>query len=714
MSKRFFCGAAGVLLLANLAVAQNGKIIRGQITDSQTGKPLPGANIFVVPNGSGAISDAKGRFGFKASGDAADSLRISFMGYRPCTLALAEIQDELNITLEATTLLFAETVVTATRQSSARAGVPSATELVEINSPQNLALQNIGEALAHSQSVFVKEYGSVNGLKTINVRGAGEGQVLVLSDGVRLNNPQSGSVDASLFSLVGIDKIEILRGNASAQYGSEAIGGVIHLRSLQPAAGFSSAIQTGGGSFGAFNSRVQLGYGSVKWRGAVTLDRLVSDGDFPIDEAGQLKRQNNGSQRREIFARLSGDLRDDLSVQLLHRRNRLEQGVPGSLYFLSDDAQQKDSNHFTSAALEWNLSPLSQLAAQYSAERREQRYDDPDPFFTIASRHHVASDFGSLQNRAKLHQTFDLLVGGEVGHYRLTSTDLGKPERTQRSAFLQAEWQPFLGTRPGRWQIKVMPSLRYDDYSDAGHRTSPKLALGFNRQSATRLHVHGSFGKSFRVPSMNDLFWPAGPFVAGNPSLLPERGREVEGGVLYEFSAAGNWQLELAGFDSKIEDLIVWISDANFRYSPVNLEDAKISGVEMSAAWRSNGDRFGWRANYTRLAAKNDGNDPKTSGKDLVYRPAGKFDLQADFNFHYATLSSSFQYVGKRFIAADNSKSLPAYRVTNFSLSRQIHLGDFNTLLHVELRNVFDQHFSIIDGYPLPGREWRATLRLGI
>ncbi|MDZ7360236.1 MAG: TonB-dependent receptor [candidate division KSB1 bacterium] len=708
MSKRFFWSTA-VLLLANLAMSQNGKFIRGQITDSRTGKPLPGANIFVVPKGSGAISDAHGRFRFQAHGETADSLRISFMGYRPRTLALAEIQDELNITLEATTLLFAETVVTATRQASVRADAPSATELVEVNSPQIVARQNLGEALSNAQSVFVKEYGGVNGLKTINLRGAGEGQVLVLTDGARLNNPQSGSIDASLFSLVGIDKIEILRGNASAQYGSEAIGGVIHLRSVQPPAGFSSSLQTSAGSFGAFNSRAQLSYGSAKWRGAVALDRLVSDGDFPIDDTGKIKRQNNGSQRREIFARLSGNPHDDLSVQVLHRRTRLEQGVPGSLHFLSDDAQQKDSNHLTSIAFNWNSSPLLQLAAQFSADRRDQRYDDPDPLFPVASRHQVASDFGSLQNRVKLHQTFDLVVGGEAGHYRLTSTDLGKPERTQRSAFVQAEWQPFLGRRPGRWQIKVMPSLRYDDYSDAGHRTSPKLALGLNRESATRLHVHGSIGKSFRVPSMNDLFWPAGPFVAGNPGLLPERGREIEGGVLYEFSTAGNWQLELAGFNSKIEDLIVWISDANFRYSPVNLENAKISGVELSAAWRSHGDRLGWRANYTRLSPKNE-----ASSKNLLYRPANKFDLNANLNLRYLNLGGSFQLVGKRFINADNSKSLPAYRVTNFSLSRQVHFGDFDTLLHVEMRNVFDKHFSIIDGYPLPGREWRATLRLGI
>jgi outer membrane cobalamin receptor len=697
-------------------MAQNGKLIRGQVTDTKTGKPLSGANVFLLPSGAGASSDANGRFRFTAFGETADSLRISFMGYRPVTLALAEINEALQIKLDAITLLFSETLVTATRQAAVRAEAPSATELIEISSPSRpvgMARQNIGEALAQAQSVFVKEYGSISGLKTINLRGAGDGQTLVLTDGVRLNNPQTGGVDASLLSLVGIDKIEIVRGNASAQYGSDAIGGVIQLRTFQPPAGFSSALQTSGGSFGTFNSRAQFGYGSTNWRGAVTLDRLVSDGDFPIDDAGQIKRQNNGSQRREIFARVSGNLRDDLGLQLLHRTNRTVQNVPGSLQFPSDDARQKDLNHLTSVALDWNKNSWLQLAAQFSAERRDQRYDDPDPFFAIASHHEVASDLGALQNRSRLHATLDLLAGGELGNYRITSTDLGKPERTQRSAFVQAEWKPLV-QRQNLWQIKIIPSLRYDDYSDAGRRTSPKLALALNRHAATRLNLHGSIGRSFRVPSMSDLFWPAGPFLAGNPNLLPERGREIEGGVLYEFSRAGNWQLELAGFNSKIEDLIAWISDANFFYSPVNLENAKISGIELSAAWRSNGDRLRWRANYTRLAPKNDGADPLTNGKDLVYRPRDKFDLQANFDLRYFTLGGNFQYVGKRFSRADNSQALPAYRVANFSLSRQVRINGFSTLLHLEMRNAFDKHFSIIDGYPLPGRELRATLRLGI
>lgn len=723
MHKRMSLATAGFWLLANCLLAQasqetqgENSSLRGKVLDARTNAPLIGANVLTVPVGACTSTDANGEFTLKLSGKPSDrstrfdSLRVTYLGYRPESVAIPAGGDGLTIKLEAVTLFFSETVVTATRQAALRASLPAATELVEIASA-NVTQQNVGEALASSQSVFVKEYGGVSGIKTISLRGAGDGQVLVLQDGVRLNNPQSGGVDAGVLSLVGVGKIEIVRGNASAQYGSDAIGGVVNLRSVTPPSGFSGAIQSNGGSFGTFNSRLQLGYGSSKWRGSVALDRLVSDGDFAFEDGATTKhRSNNGLQRREIFSRLLGNPFEDVQVSIVHRTGKTEQGAPGSLQFPSAVARQQDLNHLTSAGIEWHSSPLLQLMAQFSAERRDRRYDNLE--FFIASRHRVASDIGLLQNRVRLGSNIDVLMGAEIGNYRVNSTDIGKPERTQRSAFFQTEWRPTLQRGNGIWQLVVIPSLRYDDYTDAGGRGSPKLAIALNRHSTSRFKVHAGFGKSFRVPSMDDLFWPAGQFETGNPNLLPEKGREFEGGVLYEFSRAGNWQIEAAAFDSKVKDLITWIVDSSFRYSPVNLDDAHISGGELSVAWRSNGDRIGWRAAYAYLSAKNDSDDSPNDGKYLVYRPRHKLDLQAQFEVRHFTISGSFQFVEKRFSSADNSASVPSYKLAHFSLSRRMSFGEFKFLLRGEVRNVFDEHYAVIDSYPMPGREYRASVEL--
>jgi outer membrane cobalamin receptor len=720
MHKRMSLATAGFWLLANCLLAQASQAtqgenssLRGSVVDARTNAPLINANVVTVPAGAGASTDASGEFILKFSNRqraSFDSLRVTYLGYRPQVIAIPTEGENITIKLEAVTLFFSETVVTATRQAALRASLPAASELVKIEA-SNVTQQNVGEALASSQSVFVKEYGGVSGIKTISLRGAGDGQVLVLQDGVRLNNPQNGGVDAGVLSLVGIDKIEIIRGNASAQYGSDAIGGVVHLRTIAPPQGFSGTVLSSGGSFGTFNSRLQLGYGSAKWRGSVALDRLVSDGDFAFEDGATTKhRSNNGLQRREVFARLLGNPSNGMQVSIVHRTGKTEQGAPGSLQYPSAVANQQDLNHLTSAGIEWHSSSLLQLTAQFSAERRDRRYDNPE--FSIASRHRVVSDIGVLQNRARLGSNIDVLMGAEIGNYRVNSTELGKPERTQRSAFFQTEWRPTLQRGSGIWQLVVIPSLRYDDYTDAGGRGSPKLAVALNRHSTSRFKLHAGFGKSFRVPSMDDLFWPAGQYEAGNPNLLPERGKEFEGGVLYEFSRAGNWQIEAGAFDSKVKDLIVWIPDANFLYSPYNVDDARISGGELGIAWRSNGDRIGWRAAYAYLSAKNDSDDSPDEGKYLVYRPRHKLDLQAQIDVRYFTISGSYQFVEKRFSNAANSDSLPSYQLAHFSLSRRMNFGEVSFLLRGEVRNVFDEHYAIIDGYPMPGREYRASVEL--
>jgi len=87
MLNRFFTGVAGILIFSALVAAQNGKLIRGQVVEAQAGKPLPSVNVFIVHSGAGTISDASGRFRFTATANESDSLRVSFMGYRPVTIA---------------------------------------------------------------------------------------------------------------------------------------------------------------------------------------------------------------------------------------------------------------------------------------------------------------------------------------------------------------------------------------------------------------------------------------------------------------------------------------------------------------------------------------------------------------------------------------------------------------------------------------------------
>ncbi len=319
-----------------------------------------------------------------------------------------------------------------------------------------------------------------------------------------------------------------------------------------------------------------------------------------------------------------------------------------------------------------------------------------------------------MHNRSRLAQ-FELLYGFELAQNEINSTDLQNPTREQRSAFAQAEWR-WTNVRHDRLlSFTLLPAVRVDDYSDAGTHASPKLGVVLKREKDVSVSLHASGGKSFRVPSMNDLFWPSGPFTAGNPNLKPESGAQYDAGVLLQWpNAFGQWQVSFDAFYYRLDNLITWIPDANFRYSPQNIARAKVNGFEPALLWHAPQDRARLRVSYAKLSAKDAGDDPATRDKKLLYRPEHKLDASLSMQFFGATLGASYQSASKRFVRQDNSLSLPGYRLTSLFGNYDLAVaGGYRVRLAGAINNLFDKRIQIIEGYPTPGREYRVTMGVG-
>jgi iron complex outermembrane receptor protein len=710
MLKRF---AVGVLLLAGLAAAQNEKLIRGQVMDSQTGKPLPGAYVFVIPDGPGTTSGANGHFQISVAPDERASLCIRYLGYRQLRLPVATISNDLQVKLQSTTTLFREVVVTATRQQSPAASAPVTMEVFDVAAPANLTKQTVGEVLAEAQSVFIQENGGLSDLKTISLRGAQAKQVLVLQDNFRLNNPQNGLVDLSVLPLLGIDRIEVARGASAAQYGSESIGGVVHLRTLPPPQGFSGNVEYTLGDFGTDIKRLHLGHAAGPFAASARYGRVRSDGDFDfVDEQGKSqKRANHALARQEVYLRAEANFSTALRASAFHQHVDNEQGVPGSLSFPLATATQKDKNHLTGLGWQWQKSRLLQLVAQASYQKLNLTFDEPA--FALFSQHEIDGFEFILHNRSQLHRQFDLLYGAEASHYALASTDLGKPQRDQRSVFVQAEWRRGRA-RANRWsEFLVMPAIRCDDYSDAGRRLTPKLGLAWRGLDSLGFTARLNIGRSFRVPNLNELYWPSDPYYSGNRNLAPEIGYHLDGGVVLQIAQRGNWQTEVNGFYSRLDNLIVDTPEASGRLMPQNIEKAKLFGIESALAWHSPGDRLTCKLAHTYLKALNASTASAHYGNPLVYRPRGKLDASFGLRVAQIYFNAAYQFVGKRFTTPDAKMSLPAYRLAHLSASREIAAAGLRLQVAGAIRNLFNKRIQIIRDYPIPGREWRISVRMG-
>ncbi len=700
-------------LFAPALRGQNAEAMRGKIVEAVTGKPLAGATVLFWPTGEGTATNAAGEFKISRT-EGHDTLVVRFMGYKPVRLAAATLRENASIALQPAHLLFREVTVTAKREEAVAADIPAPVETVSAAAPRLATKQNVGEAIAHMQSLFVKEYGGLSGLKTVTMRGASEGQVLVLQDGFRLNNPQGGWVDFNLLPTLGMESVEVLRGGASAQYGSEAVGGVVQIRTLAPSAQFSPQAEYTVGSYGLGSARVKLGQRFGKFSAVAAYGQMRTDGDYPTGLAEQPRLQNNSLDKKDFYVRGDYEFSGNLSVSGFHQSVQSDRHVAGSLSFPSPEATQDDDNRMSAILLHAQRGNVLDLTVQGSMQRLDQTYDNPDPFFPVASHHRVDSREVMLHNRSRWGNV-DFLYGAELAHHEINSTDLHRPEREQRSAFVQAEWRANRVRNNTLMSLALLPAVRYDDYSDAGARTTPKLSAVWKWERDFSLSLHGSAGRSFRVPAMNDLFWPAGPFVAGNPDLLPEEGEQYDAGLLFQTAQrTGNWQIGFDIFRTDMKNLISWIPDENFRFSPQNIAAAKISGFEPSFTWRSSNDLFNLRLGYTRTKAEENSDDPATSGEKLLYRPEDKLDAIFSAHVFEVTLGAVYQLVSERFVRQDNAQSLPGYRLVDlFGKYRFSLAAGYQVYLAGAVNNLLDKQIQVIEGYPTPGREFRLTVGVG-
>ncbi|HEB84894.1 MAG TPA: hypothetical protein ENI92_07830, partial [Bacteroidetes bacterium] len=204
---------AGLVLAAD-TFARTTCTLTGRITDAETGRPLEGGCVFIRDTYLGGSADHDGRYILNGIAPGTYSLTVSMLGYETLsgirvTFSEGEIV-ERDFALHRTVLVGEEVTVTATRGSSLIMDVPTSVDVIDTRILERENPQNLAEVLDNVQGVFIKDYGGIGGTKTISLRGSSAEQVLVLIDGQRLNNPQTGQVDFSALSMEGIERIEVV------------------------------------------------------------------------------------------------------------------------------------------------------------------------------------------------------------------------------------------------------------------------------------------------------------------------------------------------------------------------------------------------------------------------------------------------------------------------------------------------------------------------
>lgn len=569
-----------------------------------------------------------------------------------------------------------EVVVTATKIEESVEDVAQDVTVITKKQIEAGSYSNVSDVIKNVAGLNLFEYGSHGANSAVRLRGSTAAQVLILLDGKRLNKPGDGQVDLNSLKipLENIERVEILRGASSALYGADAMGGVINIITKIP----DKPVTKVSASYGRFVTR-DLSVNSSRKIGNAGVYFAVSK------EASEGFRKNShydiDSVNTKITYDFTKDIRADFNIDYSHK----DAGAPGSITFATPFATQTDENLLTGIGLKMKDTSLK----LYSHNSRI-RYINPGSEDNTHKNHISGID---LQHSMSIGSS-NLLTGGvEVLEEDIDSRDnitasnsVGQHSRTRKGIFLQDEISLFEKTL-------LTLGARYDDIASTS-RISPKASYLIKLPG--QINISFSAGKGFRVPTMNDLYWPDTGWAAGNPDLKPEKSTEYEGIVQKFFGKTGN--LKVVAFEKKSKDLIQWQEVSPWRWVPVNIARARVRGIETEGGLHFKGADVG--ISYTFLDTK----DMETRQK---IRYTTRHQLKGSLAVYPAkgmTAALEGSYVTNYVVMQGDPR---CHFLLDGKLSQKIKLfADTSAELFIKGKNILDRKFETVKDYPMPPRQF--------
>jgi len=710
-------------LIPNISSAQEKAEIRGYV-HTESGQALAGVNVFLKNTVLGSATDQTGFFSIKNIPAGQYQLQVEMIGYerppaRTVKIKAGEIQN-LNYTLKIQAISFDECVtVTATRGHSLVTEVPASVNVIRMEDLEARNPQNLAEALQNVQGVYFKDYGGPGNTKTISIRGSSSEQVLVMLDGQRLNNPQTGQVDFATLSVEGVDRIEVVRGGNSALYGADAVGGVINIitRGDHTTPGLDGSLKFAYGSFHTNAIENSLNFRKPSLQCALSYKFLQSEGDFDYRQYGRtVTHENAGINSQDVYLRLARPFGDPLynrALELSLKHYSAERGAPGTIENLYRFAKMWDrSNQYNLVYSGKVFNLLNDLRLQAYHHSSHNRYLNVESLVKVNSRFDVTTDGAEVQLRTVLIPQSVLTYGGGWRVDRLQDQQLDTLHRRQsRYLFLLNESTLESGTGLLR-SVALVPSLRYDYTSDYAERISPKIGFVINLGQQWQTIFKFNAGASYRAPTFNDLYWPADPWTVGNPALRPESGFDFDGGIRLQYPILQGFYFESTFFQNRMDDLIIW-QQSNGKWSPENVNKALLRGLENGATVHLFQKHVTLAGNYTYLDARNKTAERTEYNKRLVYRPRHSANLNLTTKLRQVSLHYQFNYTGLRYTKPENTLYLPAYQTSDVTLTVTKLYHDVEYTCSFQVKNLYDASYRIVENMPIPGREFRLSLKIG-
>jgi len=587
-----------------------------------------------------------------------------------------------------------EMVVTGTYQPVAVSEVDRDVVVLDVRNARAL-YPSLIDVLRLDAAVDLQERGP-NGVQSdLSIRGASFGQSLVLVDGLRMNDAQSGHHNLDLpMPFQSIDRIEVLHGSGSTMYGSDAIGGVVNFITAPPIATEVRA----GSAFGNFGTNQQFGTASMvfnRWTEQASFGRDFSTG-FTTDRD---YRALTGSSETHVETRLGA------TTVLLAGGDK---PFGANQFYGNFPSWERTKTWFAGASQELGSNILVQFGYRRHTDLFELFRDDPAAY----TNDHITNSWqAAIRRHNKLGKKLNVFYGAEAYRDTIDSNNfsplgeapaLGHHERNRGGIYANVDWRPVQ-------RLSLSVGAREEYYSGGHGVFTPTIAGGY--RLSERLKLRGSVSRAFRLPTYTDLYYND-PATIGNSGLQPETAWSYDGGIEWSIAPRLAGSVTIFRRDEKNDiDYVLVPNDPTALAAPLslvprtctsptspgciyqarNLDALSFTGVEVAVRWQVSG------ANQVSIAYT-----------ALTGAQQALNGLLSRYLFNYPVNNASMQWQSRlpgniqlrTRVGVTERYNNDAYALWDVAVSRQFR----QVRPFLQLANLGNTAYQEIAGVAMPGR----------
>lgn len=552
---------------------------------------------------------------------------------------------------------------------------------------------------------------------SVFLRGAESDHVLVVIDGVKVNPASGNAFDFGTLPLSHIARIEVLRGEQSALWGSYAVGGVINIitksgkNADQP---FSASVHLGGGSNKTADLSATLSGRQEDFYYSLNANHSRTDGisaksrgvfNYQTTQGKTIQtggwKEDDAFEHSGVSLRLGYDFAS-AGIEVLYQYSKNTVHFDPSdkaKEIMTDDQTDNQHNLFKLSGYLGGDEELFKQSAYFSLTDLDSQTQSQYPNQSDGKTINVGYQFDyHFDREGQTTQAVSLLFEHKKDSFNSNNYP---NEKNIKANGVAVEYRLF-----DEADHALSLGLRHDKHSKAQDSTTYKLAGGYRLNDTIR--VHGNWGTGVKTPTVFDYYGWNGQYL-GNPELKAEQSHGGEIGVSLQTVDQTHW-LDVTYFNRRVDDFIDTKYSADYSTAQsINLAGkTKISGWELTYQGQVT-DQLSAFANYTYTDAKN------AKGQNLQRRPKHQANLGLSYrlNEQLATHASA-TFVGKRLnkhfdnvTYQSSDVTMPSYEVVNIGANYQLNKQLSG---YLNINNVFDKKYENVIGYGQPER----TFYLGI